>query len=494
MMIRFIFIICSLFIVNVSVFGQKALNEDLSKSFKKYNLVKLDNKVVLSKAKSEQLIEFQAYGRDFEFVLTPNDLRAGNYRATEATSSGEREMERAEVITFKGKLKNDSGSEVRFTVTEENIEGFIYTGGDKYFVTQAENFSKRAAKNDIIVYGDGDLIKTVDLSNDVKSKDIDSSNDIEAKDIEGKIDFGLGIIKSYIYGAEATEDATTEMSAAATADLRVIEVATEADYQWVTQSGGASAANNEILGILNLVDGIYKRDLNLSVTVTFQHAWSTSDPYSTTSTSALLDAFLGYWNANYPRAQYPRDTAHLFTGKYSYQGIAYQGIICRSPSYSYGLTARSGSVNHLITAHEIGHNLGAEHMDNSGTCANSIMNPSITSNATSFCGASKTQIQNYVVANNSCLSVVGTTATPTPTPVATPTPTPVAATASVSASSSTVAAGGSLNVSFSGVSSPSTADWIGVYNVGAGASSYLSYVYTSSGNQSYGSTALSSGT
>jgi len=95
------------------------------------------------------------------------------------------------------------------------------------------------------------------------------------------------------------------------------------------------------------------------------------------------------------------------------------------------------------------------------------------------------------IATSASVTVIATT-TATPTPNVTPTP--VAATATVSASSSTVNAGGSLNVSFSGVSSPSTADWIGVYNVGAGASSYLSYVYTSSGNQSSGSTALSAGT
>ncbi len=61
-MIRFIFVICSLFVMNVSVFGQNALDKDLDKSFHKYNLVELDNKVVLEKAKSEQPIEFQAYG------------------------------------------------------------------------------------------------------------------------------------------------------------------------------------------------------------------------------------------------------------------------------------------------------------------------------------------------------------------------------------------------------------------------------------------------
>jgi len=88
--------------------------------------------------------------------------------------------------------------------------------------------------------------------------------------------------------------------------------------------------------------------------------------------------------------------------------------------------------------------------------------------------------------------------TPTPTPNATPTPvatpTPTNGVATVSASSSTIVPGGTLNAGWSGVNYPSPTDWIGVYSVGTGDYSFLSWVYTSSGNQSQGSTALSSGT
>jgi hypothetical protein len=63
---KFIFVICSLFVVNISVFGQDALQRELSNSFRNYNLVELDKRVLLEKAKTEQPIEIQAYGRSFE--------------------------------------------------------------------------------------------------------------------------------------------------------------------------------------------------------------------------------------------------------------------------------------------------------------------------------------------------------------------------------------------------------------------------------------------
>ena len=396
MMIRFVLMLCSFFVMSISVFGQNALDNDLSKSFKRYDLIKLDNKVVHEKANSEKIINFQAYGREFEFVLTPHDLRANNYRAIESAVSGQYELQRGEVFTYKGHLKNDFESEVRFTITDGTLEGLVYTGDEKFFVTKAQNFSKNAGKNDVIVYKSDDLKESVDLSNDV----------------ERKID---------LWRSSSAPDTLNAVAAG----LRVLEVATEADYQWVTLSGGnPSAVNSQILGFLNMVDGIYRRDLNLAIAVTFQNAWTVSDPYSSASSYDTLDSFLTFWNSNFPHAQFPRDTAHLFTGKFGGVGLAFQGSVCSSPEFAYGLTGRAGSLVHLIAAHEIGHNLGAGHIDNSGSCANSLMNPVLSFSATSFCGASISEIEDYVTSRGSCLSLDGTTPTPTPTPVPTPIPTP----------------------------------------------------------------------
>lgn len=386
--------------MSISVFGQNALEKDLGESFKQFVLVKLDDEIVREKAKLKQSIQIQAYGREFEFVLTAYDLRSANYKAIETTASGDRELLRTEVRTFKGKLINDIESEVRFTVTGNGVEGLIYTGDNKkFFVTQAEKLSRHAEKSDAVIYSEEDLVRTVDLTNDSTAL---------PQDIKEKLNLGLELIQS---NASKTPAASELSEAAELSNLQMVEVATEADYQWVTQAGSATAANNEILSILNLVDGIYKRDLNISVSVTYQHAWSTSDPYSSSSTQAVLDSFLNYWNQNYSVSQYARDTVHLFTGKFSGQGIAYQGVICRNAGYAYGLTSRSGSVTHLITAHEIGHNLGADHIENSGSCANSLMNPSLSGNATSFCAASKTQIASYTASSGSCLGGSGSTPT-----------------------------------------------------------------------------------
>ena len=50
------------------------------------------------------------------------------------------------------------------------MEGFIYTGDEKIFINQAERFSNRAQKSDVIVYGEKDLIQTINLSDDIEGK------------------------------------------------------------------------------------------------------------------------------------------------------------------------------------------------------------------------------------------------------------------------------------------------------------------------------------
>jgi hypothetical protein len=190
---------------------------------------------------------------------------------------------------------------------------------------------------------------------------------------------------------------------------RVVEIATEADFEFVTLLGGADRANREILDILNMVDGVYEAELGLKISVVYQHAWSTADPFVPTTTNTLLVSFKDYWNANFPAAQIPRDTAHLFSAKPTVagQGLSYMGVVCKNPAFAYGLSGRIGSApgKFQLTAHEIGHNFGASHADAVQSCDNSIMNP-ILNGATkfSFCAFSRAEITNYVSANSSCLS------------------------------------------------------------------------------------------
>lgn len=189
---------------------------------------------------------------------------------------------------------------------------------------------------------------------------------------------------------------------------RVLEIATDADYEWYQSYG--SNSNSSILSTLNTLDGVYNSAFNLRILVVFQNVYtSSSDPYSSTDDLGLIEEFRNYWNTN--RGAVERDLAHLFSGKYIEDddgeqvfGLAFMSVLCDSPANSYGYTLDRISYFET-TAHEIGHNLGGDHPDFNGPQCfpNKTLMCQGTPKLMSFSSASITEISNYISANESCL-------------------------------------------------------------------------------------------
>lgn|GEM_PF-5585406 len=195
-----------------------------------------------------------------------------------------------------------------------------------------------------------------------------------------------------------------------TSHCRFLKIATDADFAFFQIYG--SAANAEILDIINMIEGVYVDTFDVSMRVTFQNVWTTNDPYTgDPSTNAgaelLLEQLRNYWQTNFTGVL--RDVVHLFTGVNANisgtAGIAYLGTICNNPSYAYGLT-RERFQQFLTTAHEIGHNFSGEHADgvNCGTSSASIMCQGTKQIPMYFSQASITRISNFINANSFCLS------------------------------------------------------------------------------------------
>jgi hypothetical protein len=380
-----------IFVFSLNVFGQKnALENDLKKSFGRFDLVSAQANLMGKSGSPERLIVPTAQ-KTFELDLTPRDLRASRYRAEITVGSRTQTLaSRQPVYTFKGRVAGAANSQVRLTIEGNSVEGFFADGADRFFIEPARNYSSLAADGDLIVYRSEDAIHDHEFSCD--------------SDLGERIEGGKQMVAA-------------QMSKAA-GSLRTIELATEADYEYVRSVGSAEAANSKILGILNMVEGVYESQLGLSISVVFQHAWSSTDPYSSVTRNALLTSFKDHWNINYPKTQIPRDAAHLFTAKPNMmaQGLAYLGVICKpetATDSAYGFSGRLPvdwnweAGNFLVTAHEIAHNLGANHVE-PVSCPNSLMNPQLSNDTQfSFCSNSRTEITNYVAANNSCLEPRG---------------------------------------------------------------------------------------
>jgi hypothetical protein len=175
--------------------------------------------------------------------------------------------------------------------------------------------------------------------------------------------------------------------------LQQAEIAFDSDYEFFqlladtlpqspppTTEDISQAVVDDIEGILNNVDFIYRRDVRIAyqlITIIVQTA--EPDPYSATNPGALLNQFRDHWLKNHGDVQ--RDVAHLMTGKEidgNVIGIAWLAGVCNT--FGFGLSESRFSGNYAwrvrVTAHELGHNWAAPHCNGDPEC--SIMCASVS--------------------------------------------------------------------------------------------------------------------
>ena len=177
--------------------------------------------------------------------------------------------------------------------------------------------------------------------------------------------------------------------------LDVAELACDADFEYFQDYGTVTATQNRIESVIGVMNQQYESEVSIThMITTIIVRTSSNDPYSTNSSSGLLDQFQNHWNSQQGGVQ--RDVAHLFTGKNlsgSVIGIAYLSVVCNL-SFAYGLVQSDFSSSFAcvtdLSAHELGHNWGAGHC----SCSNNTMNSFITC-ANDFSQQSINAINNY---------------------------------------------------------------------------------------------------
>ena len=359
-------------------------------------------------------LRFRFNQTDFYFRIEPHDMRTPDYRAVETGPNGAtRTLPRETVNTFKGTLSGQEDMQGRFNLTGNGIEGVVFAPEDWYFLEPLRNYVPSAPAGELVVYRQSDVKPGQAFRCGVSlSERLQQGANRVATQVEG------GPLTNYVF-----------------------EVATEADYDYVQALGGSEAANREILGIMNQVEGIYQTELLLQLQIGFQNAWATQDesyPYTATTALGLLNEFSDYWNTHHAATE-DYDIAHLWTDKERdfedghISGLAHPSVACNQRDLSYGLSALSRDTflplhKFSTPAHEIGHNFGAVHPDQVSPpiagCSNTLMQSIGDGAGLTFCQFSREQIADHVLNHNSCLTTQPITLQP-PTQL-------VAASASVS--------------------------------------------------------------
>lgn len=365
--------------------------KSLDQLVRRHERLKLDPAAAARRVRSGGGLTLATPGHRFELELTPNDMRAPDYRAEATDEYGVRSaLESAPVRTYKGVVRGQSKALARFTVDDETLEGMILTPEERYYVEPLGKYEPGAAATDFVLYKKSDIIEDPDEKCGVT--------------MDGEVGDALkGVISQLAV--------TTPEPSAVVGMMYEVEIATEADYAYFMKLGSsAAAANAEIMSTMNQVDGVYEAELNISLKVVYQHVWTGAGntyPYGTSAGDKLLERFTDYWNANF--AGVHRDLAHLWTGQNIVDpyndpnliGIAAPGTICAAPQFAYALSERmtTAASRAILAAHEIGHNFGATHQ-----CSGTIMNSFLSGSTLTFCPSSRSQIGVFLDINSSCLT------------------------------------------------------------------------------------------
>ena len=174
----------------------------------------------------------------------------------------------------------------------------------------------------------------------------------------------------------------------ATAGLRVAEVAIDADVEFfLANNGSVEATVLDIETVMDAVEAIYEHDTGITYEVTTIVVRTVEpDPYTSSDNNVLLCEFRNTWN-DAPLTNIQRDVAHLFTARNidgNTVGKAWLWALCNETdsdcgnplavrenvayAFSASLFTSAMPVRAALTAHELGHNWGAEHCNGDDDC------------------------------------------------------------------------------------------------------------------------------
>jgi len=150
-----------------------------------------------------------------------------------------------------------------------------------------------------------------------------------------------------------------------------VKIAFDADAEYYQSNGSdVNATIADIEGLMNLIDAVYERDIDLSfelTTIIVRAVPIGLDPYNSSDSAVLNNQFTAHWNDKQKGIQ--RHFAHLMTGRDldgPIIGVAARNVVCKVRA-AYGLSQSRFSANMTfriqLTAHELGHNMGSFHCD-----------------------------------------------------------------------------------------------------------------------------------
>ena len=334
---------------------------------------------------------FESFGKSFDLTLESND------RLIDKLPKRQRERVQESHELYRGKVGGIDGSWVRLTRIGNNWHGMLWDGQEVYIIDPMSVIKSAIPGVSLARSTDHGIYRLSDI------------RELEATSC-GLSSSGLASHPLNDYGALVHELQERVTGNAAGAGLN-LDMAVVADVEFSTiQQNFGTSTSAAVIARINVVDGIFSEQVGVQISLVDVQELSNNGTLTSTDALTLLQQFGAFTSSG--GFSHP-GVAHLFTGKNlngGTVGIAYVGALCNS-RFGIGVNEviGGGTARALVVAHELGHNFGAPHDNESGSaCAstpgNFIMNPFING-SDQFSPCSVTEMQPEIN-SASCITVI----------------------------------------------------------------------------------------
>lgn len=143
-----------------------SLSNRIHPSIKKFVRLRLRPLELKNLADRAQPISLQFGTREYQLSLSSTPLFDEFFELIRVTSQGEQRERINEVNTYSGTVAGDESSNVRLTITEYSVDGYVRVGKDWWFIEPLKKFRLDADVDEFIAYRTADLTLRLDFGND----------------------------------------------------------------------------------------------------------------------------------------------------------------------------------------------------------------------------------------------------------------------------------------------------------------------------------------
>ena len=377
---------------------KNAQHTSFSKQFLEYEVYEIDAAALNAFAKSGAVdVDFKlklGSQYDWDFSITPHDVRAENYVLTIQTDKGVKDLPRSENKTFRGALEGSTNSVIALTLDTDFIYGFVKIGQEYVFIEPAWYFNKTAPKNQFVVYKGQNVIPS-----DGTCGAMDLALNKSTMEHNHKHNHSQDIVENSNKSLACYE----------------VELAIASDAAMFAEYNTVVNVENHNIAVNNNVQTDYDADFfthEIQFIIVQQFIVTNGNnpwPSGTGNPDAgdYLDDFTNWGQGGGFSVSY--DLASLWTGldlAGSTIGVAWLSAVCTNIRYNLLQDFTSNAnLKRVLVSHEYGHNFSSNH-DAAGSSF--IMAPAVQNTAT-WSAQSINAVDNFVAGliSGGCLSTCG---------------------------------------------------------------------------------------